>query len=372
MNPIQDRSLDATDLLDHDELQLSNFDEFESPVSPQKRSSTESSKSHSKIPIPALASLASTPFPDLRLSTNDLFQVTTHLRNKHKMGELGKHEQLHNNKIDKLLSQLLENDEDLELDDQLRTRVFKARLNNTKQPLDALDLLLDSYLLQGLADQQKSQTRSRKHRNDDKENTPGPLLPSKKRRIPKTEKPSKTNPPRLIPSLKPLTNITDIFANPSQNTSPRRVCSPRSADFHPNKPCLRNRKAEPVHIYTVESLTGLINDATQFGTELNASNCEGFLMPDSTNEIVKIPTNEVGPSARKKMAIIRAHHSKRFPCTKDAESSEPSTTKFSDSQNILGFYSKKEFEDLRGEPGHKPVKVHRDVKAVRWADELEW
>lgn len=114
----------------------------------------------------------------------------------------------------------------------------------------------------------------------------------------------------------------------------------------------------------VESLTGLINDATQFGTELNASNCEGFLMPDNINEIVQIPTNEVGPSAKKKLAIIKAHHSKRF--TDDQSDLTKSRS------GSPGFYLKQEFEKYRELTPPSQVQVHRDKKAVRWADELEW
>lgn len=96
-------------------------------------------------------------------------------------------------------------------------------------------------------------------------------------------------------------------------------------------------------------------------------------MPDSTNEIVKIPTNEVGPSSKKKMAIIRAHNSKRFPedGVQEDKKGEVSPSKSLNTEgNLKGFYSKKEFEDLKSD--QKQVEVHRDVKAVRWADELEW
>lgn len=74
--------------------------------------------------------------------------------------------------------------------------------------------------------------------------------------------------------------------------SPNRICTPNHTGIDaPFKPSLKYQNS-PFNIYLVDSLTGLINDATQFGTELNASNCEGFPLPEHVNEIVQIPTNE--------------------------------------------------------------------------------
>jgi len=112
-------------------------------------------------------------------------------------------------------------------------------------------------------------------------------------------------------------------------------------------------------IYLVDSLTGLVNDATQFGTELNASNCEGFPMPEDVNEIVQIPTNETVPSSeQQKMALIKAYHSTRV------------VTLPSDS-SYRGFYNKREFDEYV-RMGKTEAKAHEEKRRVRWAEDLEW
>lgn len=307
--------LDCDDYLDEDILDA-DFD-----ASPTKK------KKHTTAAFEPLGRT-----PDLRFQSNELFQMTHHLHEGH--------EKLHNDKIEKLLSQL---NHDYELDDQLRTRVFKGRFRRNT-PLDALDLHLNSYLREKPVD------------NDNKENiSPEPLKIRKDG--PRKAKKKRTG----IPVLQPLHNILNLSSPEKPVRSPARICVPRRTG--PGKPCVKALEKQ-LNIFLVDSLTGLVNDATQFGTELNASNCEGFPMPEDVNEIVQIPTNDTVPlAAQKKMAIIKAFHSTRFP---------------GGSSSTRGFYSKKEFDEY----AQGKVKVleekdkfnveEKDKRGVRWADDLEW
>lgn len=348
MNSTSNISFDVSNVLDDEDLQIDDFSDVSLHASPVKRTPKVS---QTGSPTASSTSLTMSSFPDLRILANELFQVTHHLRSREGFDEPQK--PLRDDKIEKLLDDLEEQNGDFELDDQLRTRVFRARLN--KQPSDALDLKLDAFL-QGKSLDALRRTRNKRANDENKENAPVPQTKKQKLSGRAKEKKSWSS----IPSLQPLSNITDQTFN-SPNRSPQRICVPRK--LTPLRPCLRKLLQLPVQIYTVESLTGLINDATQFGTELNASNCEGFLMPDNIHEIVQIPTNEVGPSAKKKLAIIKAHYSKRF--SKDSEEAK--------NEGSVGFYLKQEFENYRAPSTlKKQVQVHRDTKAVRWADELEW
>lgn len=284
---------------------------------------------------------------------------------------------LHNDKINKLLELLKEANGDLELDDQLRTRVFRGRFSRRVDPLHGD---LDSYL-------------DTKDHDDNKENVAPE--PSKKRKDSSVRRPSKKN-KSAIPVLQALPNAGNT-ANSTKATSssekgrnlrlpliyplqplqidgfptlqmrapatlagsrsPHRICIPKSSRIvKPQQLVLR--PLTKLDIYLVDSLTGLVNDATQFGTELNASNCEGFPMPEDVNEIVQIPTNEtVGPSEQQKMALIKAYHSTRMGSLGDS--------------SYRGFYSKKEFDEYV-RLGKTQVKVYEEKRRVRWADDLEW
>lgn len=273
--------------------------------------------------------------PDLRCEhTNELFQMTNHLRESLEMWDPEK--MLHNDKIEKLLNQL--RNDDFELDDQLRTRVFRGRFRRSS-PLDELDLQLNAYL-------REPQLKEERTVNENKENVEplGIRKGSNSVNKPKRKRMG-------IPVLQPLANITNL----EKARSPKRVCVPRRST--PGKPCLKALD-DPNIIYVVDSLTGLVNDATQFGTELNASNCEGFPMPEDINEIVQIPTNDTVPSAAalKKMAIIKAFHSTRFPSV--------------GADNSRGFYSKKQFDEYKN--GKLRVFDEAKKKGVQWADDLEW
>lgn len=331
--------------------------------------------------------------PDPRTTngvSNELFQVTNHLHKQQgpQLNQLydvfGLNEapdmfggkRLNNDKVDKLVSQLSEVDKDLEMDDKQRTRVFKGRFKSDIPQSDALDHQLSSYL------------DSPSINDENKENVlpfPDPLKGVKKDQhtIKKSSKvffkSSRRNGTKSsIPVLQPLSNLanTDLKRayQESQHLrdqspavrSPKRVCSPRHATMGPSRPSIRHHNPL-VNIFVVDSLTGLINDATQFGTELNASNCEGFPLPDDIHEIVQIPTNvdtRSSKKARAKMAIIKAYHTKQYP-------SQQSSTQ-------VGFYTVKEFEKYQ-QMINLPVTVtlqeagQGDMpKKVKWADQLEW
>lgn len=343
-------SFELSNILDDDDFHINDFSEISLHASPVKRSPKTS---QDNSPVKPATSLNSTSYPDLSLLKNELFQVTHHLRSRAHVE--GPDKQLRDDKIEKLLDDLENENNDFELDDQLRTRVFRARLKNQSTP-DDLDFRLDSYLQDRLVAQLPK--RGKRGHDENKENSSA-LQPPKKTKLSGKPRPKRSL--SSIPLLQPLSNVTDLCSN-TQARSPQRICVPRK--LAPPRPSLKQLQKEPVQIYMVESLTGLINDATQFGTELNASNCEGFLMPDNINEIVQIPTNEVGPSAKKKLAIIKAHHSKRF--TDDQSDLTKSRS------GSPGFYLKQEFEKYRELTPPSQVQVHRDKKAVRWADELEW
>lgn len=319
-----DASLLADNQLDHDLV----------AASPLKRTMSASYE------CPQLSALL---VPDLRCHSSELFQVTHHLRSSHdyahekeKFPLHDRHGHLHNDKIEKLLGLLAGTD--FELDDQLRTRVFKGRFS---KGLDAFDLQLDSYL------QSSPSKKGEKRRIDDNKENAVPE-PAKKNGSPKRRKK-----PTGIPLLQTeLININNAAYR--KTASPNRVCVPKRA-AHPGRPSLKFRQDQ--NIFVVDSLTGSVNDATQFGTELNASNCEGFPMPEDANEIVQIPTNDTVPqSAEQKMAIIKAVHGKR--------STAPAAS------GARGFYTKREFDDFRAH--RQATAVKSSTKRVQWADELEW
>lgn len=377
-------SFDTSSLLDDCHLDVHDLLP-DQPCSPTKR------LGHA---FGSIEPLSATTTPDLlcgfSLATNGLFQATHHLRQTASTGNLLDADRpLHNDKIDKLLELLREANDDMELDDQLRTRVFKGRFSRLA---DSLHGDLESYL-------------HTKPHNDNKENVAPE--PSKKRKDASVPRPSKRQ-KSAIPALQALpnaantsnSNSTTKTSNSSNTTkttsnntiekgqsprlqltrplqplqlqplhplhpptavavarSPHRICVPQSRFVKPQPLVLR--PLNKLDIYVVESLTGLVNDATQFGTELNASNCEGFPMPEDINEIVQIPTNETIPSSeQQKMALIKAYHSKRVGSPLVDSSSR-------------GFYSKKEFDEYVS-MGKTQVKVYEEKRRVRWADDLEW
>lgn len=314
--------------------------------------------------------LRQSTIPDLHcefsLASSELFQITHHLRRLASNNELlGPDESLHNDKINKLLEQLRDGNDSFELDDQLRTRVFRGRFSRRPDPLD---VDLDSYL-------RDNKTQLAPVHNENKENV-APVEPLKKRHTDAGPlRPAKRQKRTAIPVLQAVPNMAnmDVSAQrsplragkttmatptPPPVRSPHRICVPKSSKLNRLQPLVL-KPLDGLDIFLVDSLTGLINDATQFGTELNASNCEGFPLPEDINEIVQIPTNESVPSsAQQKMALIRAFKSARL--------APPHTD-----NSYRGFYTKREFDEFRSlgktqvkQPGHK--------SRVRWADELEW
>ncbi|CCE78347.1 Piso0_000968 [Millerozyma farinosa CBS 7064] len=301
---------------------------------------------------------------------------------------------LNNDKIDKLVQNLNmdeESEESFELDDKNRTRVFKGRFHN-REGCDMLDMQINDYL----KDKENKVPENALH------NTKG----YESNGIKKSKRLFFKNPKKKLPSapaLKPLVNLTNVElkkheskmsdmglgVNP-MNIAHRKTCVPKHTQgIRPRRPSLSYRKLQP-NIYLVDSSTGHLNDATQFATELNASNCEGFPLPEDTNEIVQIPTNEEVISAKSKrqnaaahkMAIIKAFRNKYF----NTENLQNDATELK-----LGFYNKEEYEMYMQNQslasgsgvaiasqseGDISLKNNKDdqkkKKQVRWADSLEW
>lgn len=441
-----DLKLDLQELLDEDSVipisqetsidELRDKSEYSDPcklnvTSPMKKNNhlimNTANKGNHKLSLDSPNLFLKPEANDTNIVANELFQVTNNLRTgkQHHQSDIfglddenddlfcGK--RLNNDKIDKLVNELgLRNkgDEiDFELDDQVRTGIFKGRFkkhhHDVDENKDDIDLLLTDYLANG-----------KKAMNDDKENLtpyPDPLKTIRSKDTNSIKKSNKVffKAPRRygynkssIPVLKPLSNVTnielkkpvnDFMVRKDSSVSPRRICTPSHTDeIVPFKPSLKYQKS-PLNIYLVDSLTGLINDATQFGTELNASNCEGFPLPEHINEIVQIPTNEESqrPASKKqkqKMAIIKAFQNKYY--STDAQISN-------NSQKRPGFYNKEEYENYKHkltsqntlgvqvvnqatlsqtEPADSPndkTNTSNNKKSpkrqkVRWAEKLEW
>lgn len=332
-SPTFDVSFDASALLD-------DFALDDALASPKKKSPRRNG------PVPFLSHDTTPKLPCLTaLATAELFQVTHHLRDR----------SLHNDKIEKLVALLQENDDDLVLDDQLRTRVFRGRVARDR-PLDALDLLLDNFLRQSPEKAApRSPLRLRAAFNEANKENEVPMPSKRKLSDLQRKRPLK----RLrggIPLLQSpgMNGSTAEIDTSSPARSPQRVCVPKSVTL-PGRACLKFR--ENMSIFLVDSLTGSVNDATQFGTELNSSNCEGFPLPDDVNEVVQIPTNDTVPaSAAPKMAIIKAIHGRRFGPAGTAKK---------------GFYTKQEFTDVKVKKAEIPI-YNDSQKKVRFASVLEW
>lgn len=323
--------------------------------------------------------------PDLGcqlLFSSELFLMTQHLREgghsgrntsplKNKKLTLdddqgSSEERLRNCKIEKLIHQLSEDTSgDFEMDDELRSHVFTSRFQ--KKSFDAFDLHLDNFL------QEPKKPTSNLVNNENKENLTSLVKPSKRKladSAPKSQFRKKRPTPPLpkssvangmLPASMVNNSVLSLLQSPATKkvleTSPHRICVPRCVDL-PKQPALKFRQNNS--IFLVDSLTGSVNDATQFGTELNSSNCEGFPLPDDINEVVQIPTNTTGPvSSAPKMAIIKAIYSKRMWSNEIYENEK------------IGFYSKREFEELKLN-ANPQMTIYNDKKQVRWAEDLEW
>ena len=445
LNYNDDLKLDLQDLLNEDSvIPISHENYIESSkirsddcdpckqnmASPAKKNNhltkTTSMKGNHKLSLDSPNLTLKPEATDTNIVANELFQVTSNLRARKQQyqsdifglddenDDLFCGKRLNNDKIDKLVNELglrnRDDEIDFELDDQVRTGIFKGRFKKHHHDVDNnkddIDLLLTDYL-----------ANTSNSMNDDKENLspyPDPLKTIRNKdtnSIKKSNKvffkaPRKAGNKSSIPVLKPLSNVTNIELKKPTNEfmvrkdstmSPKRICTPNhTGNVVPFKPSLKYQTS-PFNIYLVDSLTGHINDATQFGTELNASNCEGFPLPEHVNEIVQIPTNEESqtPASKKqkqKMAIIKAFQNKYY-----SNNSQVSD----DTRKRPGFYNKDEYEkykhklasqntsgvqvvnqatlsqsDSVDSPDDKTnsitnKKKHKKQK-VRWAEKLEW
>lgn len=214
--------------------------------------------------------------PEYESNNQDLFQVTNYDYS----------EQFDNNTRLTKLMQEFENDSDnndWELDDQGRTRIFKGRFKFNIDDNEDLENQLDRYL------------------NSNKENYSPTRRPINNKKL--TNK--LTN--KIDKSTKLKGNLR--LQKPFRAIRQKGLCRPNHRTKASLRPVIRYKSNQP-SIFLVDSSTGSLNDATQFGTELNASNCEGFPLPEDINEVVQIPTNEDNENT--KMAIIKTFNNKIF------------------------------------------------------------
>lgn len=384
---IDEMSFD-NDLLENNDL-IDFQDLIDEPGSPVKKDNVHNI---TKFPIKNSLSYCKPNLKpvDTNMIANELFQVTNNIRrnDKFKMYDtesqnynhsifhdmdqedgflIGK--KLNNEKIDKLVNDLGLKDLDYELDDQFRTRFYKGRFSKHTEPNDDLDLKLDTYLedkenMMIYDKGQRKPDKSKRGIEESRENILSPYpdpIKSKGKGIQKSNKMYFKSPRRQktsIPVLKPLNNLANIEIRPDKTEraknfhvkSDHNTSIPLHRTIFPSKPSIKYHD-QTLNIYIVDSSTGLTNDATKFGTELNASNCEDFPLPENVNEIVQIPTNDDANAKHQKMAIIKVFQNQYF-------------RKELNLKSMAGNYTPEP------EKGKSPV--NSEKKRVQWANELEW
>lgn len=362
--------------------------------------------------------------PDVKEShviTNELFQVTSNLRKSvsRESQDIFKFDddsdffpkkRLNNDKVEKLVHDLGSTKSksgelfDFELDDQLRTRFYKGRFNKVNQFSIEQNDDVDSQILTYLGG---SSSFLPKKNNDNKENLspfPDPLKSVNTKENFSIKKSNKTffRPPRRnqgrasIPVLKPLSNLANVDFKKSESplvlniNSNKRLCSPHHRKNIAIKPSRKLTQTNH-NIFVVESLTGLVNDATKFGTELNASSCEDFPLPEYANEIVQIPTNEDSHNKVQKMAIIKLVPNRLFSQTTAADSTTEQRGFYNAEQyrkykEDLSFVQEDSGVEVIGQTlnndfnqssssSHKsatPSNNTKKTREVHWPDTLEW
>ncbi|CCH43401.1 hypothetical protein BN7_2949 [Wickerhamomyces ciferrii] len=160
----------------------------------------------------------------------------------------------------------------------------------------------------------------------------------------------------------------------------RNVCTPKSLNSKSNPIPILRIKSENSLNFIVDASTGKLHDATQYATEINASNGEGVPIPQTINEQVTVPVN--GPKRTKtpKTAIVRGYLLKL-----SSNGIKGNTS----SNRRLGFYSEADYKKYFN-PKHSPVKIMKPQsnstsptkktkakelntkRSVRWAEQLEW
>ncbi|EGV61511.1 hypothetical protein PSN45_000185 [Yamadazyma tenuis] len=258
------------------------------------------------------------PQPQRLSPTKDLFQITNN-HNYKSYNLFGVEDtfpdlSLKNNKIEKLIRDLEAEDYELDVDTQARSRIFKGRIKGLEDS-DEFDARVASFI---------------DKENIDFEPTKSPIRTNK---VKKPLKPLRQNSSK-VPVLKPLnspmyTSFTPVLK--AKDDLHKRVCRPSHRQVACPPPVLAQGSPHHPQIYLVDASTGSLSDATQFGTELNASNCEGFPLPETVHEVVQIPTNDESGRHPPKMAII-----KTFECRMSTPSQPPPAIR-------PGFYSKTEY-----------------------------
>lgn len=326
------------DQFDEFDLDLSHLMDIEPVKSPQKKSSEK---------------LSQTPITIPRLHPqNDLFQITqkSNYKNHNIFGiELDyDYDGLKNNKIEKLMKDLQQEHQDFEMDNQLRSRIFKGRIKPLELD-DEFDMKISNYL-------------------DDKENNLEPSKTLSPVRCRKITKKSKT------PVLKPLQNnqlqnFTKLAPKPVDNN--KRICRPNHRKLQKLKSSLIRKTND--QIFLVDSLTGSLSDATQFGTELNASNCEGFPLPETIHEVVQIPTNEDSKKPVK-MAIIKTFNQKFFGDSDGNKNGFYSKTEYLNYLKSIHTTDESGVEVVGQSLETSPEPTNKPSKSVRFAgpQDIEW
>lgn len=280
-------------------------------------------------------------------------------------------------KIDRMMQELEQSQhDDFALDSLLRSRFSRNRFGPPRNPInsDPIDSSISKFLdphdkenASPFCDPPKTATKNpflaKRHK-------PNPLAPSSSSELNSLGR-TLLGKPSQIPVLRPMHTATVPLI-----VSPQRICRPQHRQYPPTtlRPALKANGGRHHNIYVVESLTGLVGDATRFGTELNASQTDDFPLPVHPREIVQIPLyleeEERESDQPLPVAIIRLLHDRR------QQQHLPTAT------GHRGFYTPHQFEIFRQDidrttnetPLTKPSSspTEHSTRKVHWAEDVEW
>lgn len=252
--------------------------------------------------------------------SEELFQVTRNLRKMDRIlstpvtyRRTPRPTRLNNDKVNRFISTLRQSNPDFALDDQLRGRYY-GRNGDTMPPppgqltanmLSSLDSQLESFLDKENIFPEPTKKLSKKQNQQLSSNAlilgRVDLNSGKRKRGLRTM--SLSPPLQRLPT--PYSDQED--ATEIAQRLPKRRCVPQHRFVRPQRLLLVSGRRHG--IYIVDSLTGSLDEATSYATELNLLAPGEFQYPDNPNEIVHIPTE----SLPKKMAIIRMVETKSNP-----------------------------------------------------------
>lgn len=252
--------------------------------------------------------------------SEELFQVTRNLRKMDRIlstpvtyRRTPRPTRLNNDKVNRFISTLRQSNPDFALDDQLRGRYY-GRNGDTMPPppgqltanmLSSLDSQLESFLDKENIFPEPTKKLSKKQNQQLSSNAlilgRVDLNSGKRKRGLRTM--SLSPPLQRLPT--PYSDQEDAIEFAQR--LPKRRCVPQHRFVRPQRLLLVSGRRHG--IYIVDSLTGSLDEATSYATELNLLAPGEFQYPDNPNEIVHIPTE----SLPKKMAIIRMVETKSNP-----------------------------------------------------------